>query len=304
VKKFIVLSVILALALFAFSLGIHAQTTAEDQTPTFYRLVPGTYVNEWPRFTIHYPKDWVEGRLRFDSMFQIGAPGPAPRIPSLGVVVSGLGVPLDKFADFCVKFHNASAKDVTLIADKPFRLRDGTPAQEVELQMVMNGRPLSVVYVAAKKDDVLIHMNVTSAIGKVGEDLKAILHSLEFQPGKDEVVKVPPDIQEFLNTYCTDILSHDVARVMTHYSDRYLNSGAKKGEWEQVWKQMIGKVMSVEVSVTGFVPSGDRVYLAGFISSYWGKLPLKRTSIIKENGEWKWYGNQRDVSPYPPPPQR
>jgi hypothetical protein len=21
------------------------------------------------------------------------------------------------------------------------------------------------------------------------------------------------------------------------------------------------------------------------------------TSIIKESGEWKWYGNQRDVSP-------
>jgi hypothetical protein len=298
-RKLITPFVMIVLALLAGSVMApsYAQVPTKDDTPTFYRLTPGTYVNEWPRFTIHYPKDWVEGRLRFDSMFQIGAPGPAPRIPSLGVVVAGLGVPLDKFADFCVKFSNAFAKDVTLITDKPVRLRDGTPAQEIELQMVVNGRPVNTVYIAAKKDDVLIHVNVSSAVGKVGEDLKAILYSLEFQPGKDEVVKVPPDIQEFLNTYCTDILSHDVARVMTHYSDRYLNSGAKKGEWEQVWKQMIGKVTSVEVRITGFVPAGDRVYLAGFISSYWGKLPLKRTSIIKENGEWKWYGNQREVAP-------
>ncbi len=41
-KKIIVLSVILALALLALSLVVHAQAPSTDQTPTFYRLVPGT----------------------------------------------------------------------------------------------------------------------------------------------------------------------------------------------------------------------------------------------------------------------
>jgi hypothetical protein len=59
-KKLIVLSLISAPALLALSRIAHAQDAANDQTPTFYRLVPGTYVNGWPRFTIHYPKDWVE----------------------------------------------------------------------------------------------------------------------------------------------------------------------------------------------------------------------------------------------------
>jgi len=25
---------------------------------------------------------------------------------------------------------------------------------------------------------------------------------------------------------------------------------------------------------------------------------LQETSIIKENGEWKWYGNQREAHPW------
>ncbi len=63
-RKSIVLSVVTAFLLLAgaSTISSSAQDTANDQTPTFYRLVPGTYVNSWPRFTIHYPKDWVERR--------------------------------------------------------------------------------------------------------------------------------------------------------------------------------------------------------------------------------------------------
>jgi hypothetical protein len=51
------------------------------------------------------------------------------------------------------------------------------------------------------------------------------------------------------------------------------------------------------VGVTEFVPTGDRAYLAGFQNVNGAKHMLIETSIINENGEWKWYGNQRDVSP-------
>jgi hypothetical protein len=63
---------------------------------------------------------------------------------------------------------------------------------------------------------------------------------------------------------------------------------------------MIGGVTSVEVGITDFVRAGDRAYPAGFFKGFpgfWGKGMLRETSIIKESGEWKWYGNQRDVSP-------
>jgi hypothetical protein len=132
---------------------------------------------------------------------------------------------------------------------------------------------------------------------KIGEDLKAILYSLEFQPGRDEPVKVPPDVQEFLDRHCNDLLSHDLTKLMTHYSDKFLSSGNRRGEVERFFRQIIGLVTSVEVGITEFVPAGDRAYLAGFVNTYIGKLMLGDASIIKENGEWKFYGNQRDVSP-------
>jgi hypothetical protein len=140
-------------------------------------------------------------------------------------------------------------------------------------------------------------MGVDSPNGKIGEDLKAIIYSIEFEPDKDKPVKVPPDVQEFLDKHNNDVVSHDLAKVMAHYSDRYLNSGEKKGEVERWWRMMIGSVTSNNMAVTDFVAEGDRVYLAGFVKTNWGTSQFFETSIIKENGDWKWYGNQRNVAP-------
>jgi predicted Ser/Thr protein kinase len=84
---------------------------------------------------------------------------------------------------------------------------------------------------------------------------------------------------------------------MAHYSDRYLNSGVRKGEVERFQRQIIGSITAFEIGITDFEAAGDRAYLTGFVSTYFGKGMLQEISIIKENGEWKWYGNQRDVSP-------
>jgi hypothetical protein len=189
------------------------------------------------------------------------------------------------------------ATDVTIVSDKPSRLLDGTPAREVELKAVFNGTPWSMTGLAAKKGDMMVNMGVGSLNGKIGEDLMAILYSLEFQPGKDEPVKVPPDIQEFLDKYCSDLVSHDIAKVVAHYSDKYLNSGVRKGEVEREIRQFIGSITSYEAGVTDLVAAGDRVYVAGFMIVNGVKNMLQGSSLIKEDGEWKWYGNQRDVSP-------
>jgi hypothetical protein len=85
---------------------------------------------------------------------------------------------------------------------------------------------------------------------------------------------------------------------MSHFSDRFLNSGVRKGEMERWYRQTIGTITSFEYCITDFIPAGDRAYLAGF-KTFNGltKAPLLNVSVIKENGEWKWFGNQRDVSP-------
>jgi len=58
-KRTVAVPVIVAIALLvgaSFTPSL-AQAPSNADIPTFYHLVPGTYVNGWPRFTIHYPKD-------------------------------------------------------------------------------------------------------------------------------------------------------------------------------------------------------------------------------------------------------
>jgi hypothetical protein len=65
---------------------------------------------------------------------------------------------------------------------------------------------------------------------------------------------------------------------------------------------MVRAVVAVMLLKWGFsappqVPAGDKVHPTGFGVTNLGKGMLSETSIIKENGEWKWYGNQRDPKP-------
>ncbi|MGD0663880.1 MAG: hypothetical protein ABSD38_38075 [Syntrophorhabdales bacterium] len=59
-KKFVLLSVVCVLI--AMASGGYAQTG--DLKPTFISPTPGLYVNGWPAFTVSYPKDWAEQRLK------------------------------------------------------------------------------------------------------------------------------------------------------------------------------------------------------------------------------------------------
>ena len=79
-RKPIILSVIAFISLVAaFSCRpAYSQAPSTADTPTFYHLIPGTYVNGWPRFTIHYPKEWVERHPWPSEVFRASAPGPVP----------------------------------------------------------------------------------------------------------------------------------------------------------------------------------------------------------------------------------
>jgi hypothetical protein len=144
----------MALLLFAGSslTPCNAQAPTPDDTPTFYRLVPGTYVNGYPRFTIHYPKDWVEKRHNLVEAFRAEPPPSAPR-SGLWVGVFSNALSLDKFPDIIVPYHRTTATDVTLVSDKPSHLRDGTSAWEVETKMVLNGELIAALDIATKEAD-------------------------------------------------------------------------------------------------------------------------------------------------------
>jgi hypothetical protein len=273
------------------------QDSSGDDTPTFYRLVPGTYVNGFPRFTVHYPKDWEERpmNITIGDVFRVSRPGPHPSWPVLTLVVGSFPFSIDKFADLWAKgIKGQGYTNVSVVSNKPSRLRDGTPSREVEVKAVKGSGTENLMSLVVKKDEWYVITIAASLNGRISEDLKAILYSIEFQPGKDEPVKVPPDVQEFLDRMNSDIVSRDIAKVLSHYSESYLDSGMGKAETERIWRQNISHVTSSRAVVTDFVAEGDRAYFAGFVISN-GQKSMLQESIIKENGEWKFYGNQRDV---------
>jgi hypothetical protein len=307
-KKLVVVSLIMAgvVLMGAVPTATQAQGPGTDLKPTFLSPTPGTYVNGWPPFTVSYPKEWVEQPLMQGMVLHVAALRPSLP-PSPGLVVSAFPNPGDisgsagMLAGF---FGQMGRKDVKVLYDKPSKLQDGTPAQEAEIERVPpNGPKSNTFLLATQKDGIWIWVSVDHDQGMTGDNLKRIAYSLKVPQGKQEPVKLPPDVREFLDKFCKDMDSGDVGRVMTNYSDRYVYNGMKKGD-QELWYRyspfspITAGVTSMEVTVTMFEPQGDKAYLAGF---YGGKPksgptvtpPIADNQIIKENGQWKWYGNQK-----------
>jgi hypothetical protein len=303
-KKLIVLAIIMGVMVLVAALA-HAQAPANDLKPTFISPTPGLYVNGWPAFTVSYPKEWVEQPLVLPVEVYRAAPPAWPNDPAF--IVRSFAGPADisGSADLLVGFLGQQGyKDIKVLYDKPSQLQDGTPAREAELEWVYPGGPkVNTFMVATKKDDVWIMATLTSA-RMIGDDLKSIAYSLKVPRGKQEPVKVPPDVQAFLDKFCSDVNSGDAGRIMTNYSDRYLDHGMGKARMEQWYRSdpqspIQSGITSADVTLTIFEPQGNKAYLAGFFG---GKLksgapclasPINNNQLIKENGQWRWYGNQK-----------
>ncbi len=116
--------------------------------------------------------------------------------------------------------------------------------------------------------------------------------SIKIKPGKEELVKLTPDIKEFIDLYNKDQLSHDIKKLMSHWSDQFLNNGTNKAQVETFINTYLPYMTSSEWGITVFEPKGAKAYLAGYSTSNFGTYPLE-FRLIKENGQWKVYGNQK-----------
>jgi len=234
--------------------------------------------------------------------------------PVLTIGVFPAPSPLEDWAKLTMPTWVNLFTDIKVLSDKPSQLKDGTPAREVEFEFVpkydLTGRSIKNfpknygLLLMAKKDVTWVSIMLTDYPGKLGEDLRGVVYSLTFLQGREEPVKVPPDVGAFLDMWCTDIASHDVKAMMAHFSDRFRWSGASKTFYEQIFRNdpaspiQMG-VISCKATVTVFEPHGEKAYVDGFfLSKVKGgtaavKIPMGFQQIINEHGEWKWFGNQK-----------
>ena len=296
-----------------FLLPAAAQSPASQAKPTFVAPTPGAYVHGWPAFTVSYPKDWVEQPPRMGGVgevFRVAAPDSKPfaqniRVPYFAVSVFPAPLPIDKWSDILVPTLKLPGSGIKIVYDKPSQLKDGAPAQEAEIEWVSNEVKVDMLVLTTGKDAAWIQIIQTSDKGKMGEDVKNYAYSLTFQHAREEPVKVPSDVQEFLEKYSSALVSGNVERIMANFSDRFLNQKRKKAFYEQWLRNSPDSpiqrgLISSEATVTVFEARGEKAYVDGFFASKARdhadkalKEPMNFRQIIKEQGQWKWYGDQR-----------
>jgi hypothetical protein len=247
---------------------------------------------------------------RVGEIFRVAALDSKPfaqnfRVPNFAVSVFPTPLPIDKWSDMLVPALRYPGSDITIVYDKPSQLKDGAPAQEAEMTWVSNKEKVTMLVLTTRKDAAWIQIIQTSDKGKMGEDLKNYPYSLTFQQAREEPVKVPSDVREFLDRYSSDLVSGNVERIMANFSDRFLNQSRKKVFYE-IWFRnspdapIQRGLISSEATVTVFEARGDKAYVDGFFASKARdhadkplKEPMNFRQIIKEQGQWKWYGDQR-----------
>ncbi len=139
------------------------------------------FKNETPAFSLTYPADLIE----FNSTRTVKKPVlVASRIPGFDLVVfvfKSSTQRLEKAAQRIAKKIKLRATEVNIISNEPITLSDGTLAYEYVIEYksagIYKGKS---IHLSAFKDDHRIRISIFANANYYNENLKDILHSLEF----------------------------------------------------------------------------------------------------------------------------
>lgn len=103
---------------------------------------------------------------------------------------------------------------------------------------------------------------------------------------------LPGDIKDFLDSFSTAVESKNIDNILDHYSDNFLHSGRTKGPTAKFLRITTQAISEFKFIIEQCRIKENRAKIWGEIASNMGPLTLAITDLKKENGSWKWYGNQ------------
>ena len=108
-----------------------------------------------------------------------------------------------------------------------------------------------------------------------------------------KAVVLPPDVKAFITDFNQALSDKDIAKVSDFYSDNFLYNGWTKNSFLEIFTMRVSYISESKIILTGFELQGNVAKIEGvrkdkYFESY---LP-PGFLIIKENGQWKFYGNQ------------
>ena len=114
---------------------------------------------------------------------------------------------------------------------------------------------------------------------------------------KSPGIKLPEDVQSFFDQFRKDMLTYDMKKISPHYAVNFKQDGYDRKAFLEVLSKTVNFVTKYEIKLTKFEAdknSSDIVLIDGSVDLGSMTVPFAdRSMIIKENGVWKWYGNQK-----------
>ena len=106
-------------------------------------------------------------------------------------------------------------------------------------------------------------------------------------------MKLPPDVKAFIADYSQARLGNDVVTMSNLMSDRFLYNGVSKHMALRFVKTTSSYTSETKIIITKFEPEGDEAKIDVWLKDKYFEAPFMIDSkLIKEDGQWKWYGNQ------------
>ncbi len=110
-------------------------------------------------------------------------------------------------------------------------------------------------------------------------------------------IKTPEEVQAFFDQFKKDILTYDMKKISPHYAVNFKQDGYNRDAFLSVLNKTVSFVTSYVLKLTKFEADKNNpniIHIDGSADMGSIAAPLAAGSmIIKENGAWKWYGNQK-----------
>ena len=108
-----------------------------------------------------------------------------------------------------------------------------------------------------------------------------------------KAVELPPDVNAFVTDYNQARLNKDMVTMANLISDRFLYDGVTKQMALKFLSGISSYTAEAKIIITKFETEGDEVKIDVLLKDKYFEAPFMTGSkLIKENGNWKWYGNQ------------
>ena len=106
-------------------------------------------------------------------------------------------------------------------------------------------------------------------------------------------VDLPPDVKTFISDYNQASYNKDLLKISELISDRFLHEGVTKQMAVSFLAGANSYISEAKIIITRFELVEEKAEVDVWLKDkYFESLFMKGSRLIKENGNWKWYGNQ------------